>query len=337
MRRIFEKVGLTKPKYSGFDLSHEKKLSMDMGDLIPVLCEPVLPGDKFKVRSEVMIRMAPMLAPVMHRVNAFLHYFFVPNRLLWDSWEDFITGGEDGTAAPTFPTITMSAIHTELGNTEGELPDYLGLPTIDGAVTGTTAVSQLPFRAYQQIFNDYYRDQTLKTIVDYTTTAGLLTRRARAWEKDYFTSALPWAQRGTAPTFTVDETLNNPSGGEVKLRKLSDDTTLTSMSVSSDASGNLEGGSTDAYIDQTEISTYTADIAELRRTSAIQRWLEKQARGGARYIETIKTHFGITSSDARMQRAEYLGGERIPMVISEVLNTSATATEPQGDMAGHGS
>ena len=108
------------------------------------------------------------------------------------------------------------------------------------------------------------------------------------------------------------------------------------MSVSSDASGNLEGGSTDAYIDQTEISTYTADIAELRRTSAIQRWLEKQARGGARYIETIKTHFGITSSDARMQRAEYLGGERIPMVISEVLNTSATATEPQGDMAGHG-
>ena len=134
---------------SVFDLTHERKLSCDMGKLIPIMCEEVVPGDSFKVRTEMLIRIAPMLAPVMHRMNAFTHFFFVPTRLLQTNWEQFITGGADGTDATAIPTISSGA-----GQATGTLWDYFGLPT----GVASLSVVAYPFRGYNLIYNEWYRD-----------------------------------------------------------------------------------------------------------------------------------------------------------------------------------
>lgn len=328
MSKIFETIGLKKPRYSAFDLSHEKKLSCNMGELVPILLEEILPGDQFNVRTETMMRLAPMLAPIMHRVNVYVHYFYVPNRLLWNEWEDFITGGKEGTSAPAFPTMGFS----NSLKTDFRLADYLGVPNFT-TTTLDLQISQLPFRAYTQIWNDYYRDENLTDPINVETDfAETLKMRKRAWEKDYFTSALPWTQRGPAVSVPLE------SGNPYK-----------DIATVVDAAGSpLTGGNMEANISaQMSTGGFTSnlhtlkddigiDINDLRTSSAIQRWLEKQARGGARYIETLLSHFGVKSSDARLQRVEYLGGGRQPIVISEVLNTTGTATAPQGDMTGHG-
>jgi hypothetical protein len=333
-RRIFEKMRLSRPGYSGFDLSHDKKLSFNPGELIPVFWDEIVPGDQYSVRSEVLLRFSPLIAPIMHRVNIFVHYFFVPTRLLWDEWADFITGGEDGTLAPTMPGLIWGAAHGASAADVGSLADYLGLPTYDGtAQSAQRSVSILPFRAYQEIYNEYYRDQNLTTAVDPTVTSEALTLRKRAWEKDYFTSALPFTQRGTAPEVPLDGSLaydttpefSNPAAG------------TENLVVDNLGNVGLSGGNTGAIenLSSTAIDGLSININELRRTSAIQRWMEKQARGGGRYIETILSQFGVKSSDARLQRPEYLGGGQQPVVISEVLNTSDTSNAPQGNMSGH--
>ena len=337
--KIFEKVGLTKPKMSGFDKSHERKMTFNMGELIPCYFDEIVPGDQFKVSTEMMIRLSPMISPIMHRVNAYVHYFFVPNRIVWDEWEDFITGGSDGTASPTFP-MTSWGVWSGARNAVGSLGDYLGLPATDGTVqTAQVNVSMLPFRAYQKIFNDYYRDQTLQSEIDLTNSTDCLDLRTRCWGKDYFTSALPWTQRGTAPTIPVQGT-GSATYSSISQVKDSTGSPMGAENLSSSSAGNLTGATSgDGRIENISSISMTnvdIDVNELRRTSAIQRWLEKQARGGGRYIETILSHFGVASKDKRLQRAEYLGGGRQPVVISEVLNTSATATESQGNMSGHG-
>lgn len=344
MPKIFERLGMSKPRYSAFDLSHEKKLSCKMGDLIPVYLEEIVPGDQFKVSTEIMMRFSPMLAPIMHRVNVWVHYFFVPNRIIWNQWEDFITGGREGTSTPTFPQRTINELETELGNFEGKLPDYLGLPSVTaGAVNNQFKVSELPFRAYQQIFLDYYRDRNLLADFDYTTDIGALTNlRPRYWEKDYFTSCLPWSQRGAEVEVPVEGTASVDWDNQIQSRTV-DATTDVGLAgdiqgVGAGIGGVTTGGLASKIInfDELDVSDINVSINELRRTSAIQRWLEKQARGGSRYIETILTHFGVRSSDQRLQRAEFLGGGRQPVVFSEVLNTTGTAEAAQGTTAGHG-
>lgn len=327
--KIFERVSLRKPKYSGFDLSHEKKLSCKMGNLIPILCQEIVPGDSFKVNTEVMIRFAPMLAPVMHRINVFVHYFFVPNRLLFSEWEDFIIGGQAGDQFPTMAAVVLDA---DAGNrARGSLADYLGVPTEEAAAaTGDLlTVLALPFRAYQACYNDYFRDLNLRAEMDILnlSNADAIKLRARRWEKDYFTSALPWPQRG-------DDVLVPVEVRGDTIREAGDVIPTAPGSVEFDTGGQLEDvAGTDLELVSDNVSL---TVNALRTVTALQRWLEKQARGGYRYIETILSHFGVRSSDARLQRVEYLGGGRNPVIISEVLNTSATATEPQGDMAGHG-
>lgn len=171
--KIFDRVQINKPKKSAFDLSHERKFSMNMGDLVPVLCQEVLPGDSFRLNMEQLVRLQPMLAPMMHRVNVYTHFFFVPNRLVWNDWEKFITGGDKGIDTPVFPIFTNAANATTLKNSDafkyGSLSDYMGFPVkqIQGS-TLTTEIpvfgfSQLPYRAYQLIYNEYYRDQNLVT------------------------------------------------------------------------------------------------------------------------------------------------------------------------------
>jgi len=350
----FTSVEMRKVNRNKFDLSHEKKLSMKMGNLYPVLHFDTIPGDSFKVNSEVMLRVAPMLAPVMHRMNVYIHYFFVPNRLVWDEWEDFITGGEDGEQEPAFPQVQFNASNEETYQI-GSLADYFGIePPRDGATVEGLNVSALPFRAYTLIYNEYYRDQNLSDPVAFDKGSGLvsgtgkdniLAMQERAWEKDYFTSALPWTQRGGEAALPVfgDPVYMPTSRAIESSTDLPPDTIqeLTALQLSGQITGT--GGTPDLRIENLDSITGNVLINDLRKAARVQEWLEKSARGGSRYTEQIKSFFGVTSSDARLQRPEYLGGGKQPIVISEVLNTaggdgSETAPElaPVGEMSGHG-
>lgn len=343
---LFSQTVGARPKSNAFNLSHERKFSMKMGDLVPILCEEIIPGDKWQCNTEVLMRLAPMVAPIMHRVNVFTHFFFVPNRIIWDDWEDFITGGEDGTEEPVMPYREFTSGWSSYFG-EGKLLDYLGFSA--EVPTSTVRINTLPLKAYQTIYNEYYRDQNIQTALtidktsgaDTTSIVGLTAIRKRAWEKDYFTSALPWTQRGgdvnlplsgTAPVRTEPENGviyevsggGNPATGAVSLN--------ASDELTDSASNEIEPTNLVADVDQVTLGT----IEELRRATKLQQWLERNARGGSRYIEQILVHFGVLSSDARLQRPEFLGGGKTPIVISEVLQTSSTDLEtPQGNMAGH--
>lgn len=352
--KLFESISSRRPKLNKFDLSHERKMSLNMGDLVPILINEVVPGDKFRVSNEVFIRMAPMLAPVMHRVNLSVHYFFVPNRLVWDEWEDFITGGRLGTSNPEVPNMLIKQVDQN-HLLKGTLADYMGVPALDAsaAITQPVWLSALPFRAYQLIWDDYYRDQNLQASLDIDKRSGnigdssaelvkLLTMRKRAWEKDRLTSALPWAQRGGevsmpgSPIYSPHTTVWTEDGIGVTPGPGS-----LGVPAANDAEGHRpminEADSSNVQIQNLDGVGVT--INDLRKSARLQEWLEKNARGGARYIEQILSHFGVVSSDARLQRPEYLGGTRQPVVISEVLSTyeNADATgNPQGNMSGHG-
>lgn len=377
MANIFNSVKLKRPRRNVFNLSYESKLTVNAGELVPIMCKPVVPGDKFRVNTEMLVRLAPLVAPMMHRVNVFTHYFFVPNRLVWNQWEDFITKGVDGTDAPAFPTLKLpSTVDTANGHKffgDGSLWDYLGLPSLNqiGNATFQTQspngvkapagyeVSALPFRDYLLIYNEYYRDQNLTSEIEFSrdggsieaiTTNPLLLLRRRAWEKDYFTSALPWVQRGPEVTVPV-----SGAGGsmDVELKSKAADQYFVSSSDSR-PTGKLElvngvlfanhestGTSVGAYLSpnnfQVNVDEMGVSINDLRTSSALQRWFERNARSGSRYIEQILSHFGVRSSDARLQRPQFLGGGRVPVSVSEVLQTSSTdETSPQANMAGHG-
>lgn len=362
---IFNKIQLTRPKHSWFDMSYDHKLSFKMGKLIPIHLQEAIPGDKFCISTEAMFRMMPMISPIMHKVDIYVHHFYVPNRLLWPGWESFITGGENvDTTIPAFPILK----YDEIDVTPSTLADYLGLPLGDysNVIGEDPMVSALPFAAYQRIWAEYYRDQNLDTgAIDYShfqvgngvqntaTTDFLLSLRDRAWEHDYFTSCLPFAQKGdlvempfefsgTAPVINtpsgnpiklVDPVTggNFPGGGDPLYTTFADE--LTSAGASSYLAAMDPQGSLGADMDN--ISTSTT-INDLRTAFSLQKWLEKNARAGSRYIENILGHFGVRSSDKRLDRPEYIGGSKASMAISEVLQTSQSDTSPQGTMAGHG-
>lgn len=377
MANIFNSVKLKRPKRNVFNLSYESKLTVNAGELVPIMCKPVVPGDKFRVNTEMLVRLAPLVAPMMHRVNVFTHYFFVPNRLVWNQWEDFITKGVDGTDTPAFPTLKLpTTVDTANGHRffgDSSLWDYLGLPSLNqiGNATFQTQspngvkapagyeVSALPFRDYLLIYNEYYRDQNLTSEIEFSrdggsteaiTTNPLLMLRRRAWEKDYFTSALPWVQRGPEVTVPV-----SGAGGsmDVELKSNAADQYFVSSSDSR-PTGKLEvvngvlfathessSTSVGAYLSpnnfQVNVDEMGVSINDLRTSNALQRWFERNARSGSRYIEQILSHFGVRSSDARLQRPQFLGGGRVPVSVSEVLQTSSTdETSPQANMAGHG-
>lgn len=335
-------------KRSKFSLSNGKLLSCDMGELVPINLVEVLPGDSIQQSTSCLVRCAPLLAPVMHRADVRIHHWYVPNRLIWEDFEDFITGGPTGTDASVYPTITMPPSG---GAAIGSLADYLGIPV----GVNSLEVSALPFRAYAMIYNEWYRDQDLQTelVVDEgsgpdTTTSTLL--KNIGWEKDYFTSSRPWEQKGPAITIPLGTradvkglgvfgTVNPITAGQAVRESDGTDPTypFSSLVTGDDIALKLTsntGATTrpDLYADLTGASAVTINI--LREAMALQRFEEARARYGSRYTEYLR-YLGIRSSDARLQRPEYLGGGKTTLQFSEVLQT-AEGTSPVGEMRGHG-
>lgn len=331
-------------KRSKFSLSNYKLFSCDMGELIPCGLLEVLPGDTIQHSTSALIRCSPLLAPVMHPVHVNIRHFFVPHRLVWDDWEDFITGGPDGMDDSEFPTKQMNGTN----NATGTLPDYMGIPRNEA---GNLLVSALPFRAFNLIYNEYYRDQDLQPERALETNSGVdsvtdISMCNVNWEKDYFTSARPWEQKG--PSITI------PIGGVAPVK-----TTGTNVNIRSTNAPNVDaawyhaaanpadlyianpgaaagsirfGTSTGLQADLTGVSSVTVNI--LREAMALQRYEEARARFGSRYTEYLR-YLGVRSSDARLQRPEYLGGGRQTIQFSEVLQT-AEGADPVGDLKGHG-
>jgi len=332
-------------KRGKFSLSNTKLLSCDMAELVPCGLVEVLPGDSVQQATSALVRCSPLLAPVMHPVEIRIHHWFVPHRLVWEDWEDFITGGPDGMDDSEFPTIETPV---STGLAVGSLGDYLGVPT----GVPELECSALPFRGYGLIFNEWYRDQDLvaERVVDTSSGVDTTTDTSLAniaWEKDMFTSSRPWEQKGpaitiplgdtapvrgdgsTIPTYvggTTERTLNFFNGGTNPRWEPGAPGETAGTRFSSDpAKVGLEA-------DLTGVSAVTVNV--LREAMALQRYEEARARYGSRYIEYLR-YLGVRSSDARLQRPEYLGGGKQVIQFSEVVQT-AEGTDPVGELRGHG-
>lgn len=323
-------------KRSKFSLSHYKLLSCDMGELVPIGAVEVLPGDTMQHATSLLVRCSPLVSPVMHPVRVRVHHWYVPYRLIWPGFEDFITGGPDGMDATAFPVMEAPA---STGYSVGSLADYLGVPP----GVGNLEHSALPFRAYAMIFNEWYRDQDLQTPLVWSDGDGLDTTTNTAlqnvnWEKDYFTSSRPWEQKGPAISIPLGNTApvvsdgTNPSvtgvSGGANLISNGADARFSAAIGNGDVTWNNPG----LEVDLSGTSTVTVSI--LREAMALQRYEEARARYGSRYVEYLR-YLSVRSSDARLQRPEYLGGGKQVIQFSEVLQT-AEGTNPVGQMRGHG-
>lgn len=341
---VYSKVGGLKPGRSAFNLSYETKFDCDMGELIPVYFQECVPGDTMMVGNEVVIRFQPLVAPVLQEINCYVHYFFVPARLLMNNkltdWNDFISGGSDGETAVTLPKWTGSSGY----NAKYTLWDYFGLPT--GVNPHIPPVS-FPKRAYNLIFNEYYRDENLQNEVGIDNDLIL----HRSWKKDYFTSALPWQQRGIAPALPlsgyspIEGFSTTSEAGQNILSKMSGPTGTWYLSDGAAQHAALFAQKTSfgsnynaAGVNFANAATF--DVSDLRLAFQIQKFMERNARAGVRYTEFLRAHFGVAPRDEVLQRPQYIGGSKSPVMISEVLQTSQTTTgstgSAQGNLAGHG-
>lgn len=340
---IFTKVSRPKVKRSTFNLSEEVKLSMNMGDLVPICCKEVLPGDKFQISTELLVKFAPLAAPVMHRIKAYVHYFFVPTEQIFSKWGDFINPKVNTNGDIVLPTLYTPDMDYRIGS----LADYFGLPVQHTTwFSEENHVSALPFLAYQHIYNEYYRDENLEPIdlsdladikimrehqgVFYSSDASnLCTLRKRAWAKDYFTSALPSPQAGddVLIPFDGDVVSNGPFRTDYSYR--------TNANVGVKGSPTVEGrGSlyvtneqgldeSLSYKSGLSIKNAKATINDLRKALALQRFKELAERGGTRYSEMVRNFFDTYLPDWYVDRPIFLGGSSQPINIGEVVQTSS--------------
>lgn len=326
-------------KRSTFDLSFIHQCTMDMGVLVPIAAIDVLPGDTFRQKVDLLARVAPLAKPVMHPVEIRIHSWFVPNRIIWDNWEDFIVGNE---GAWTYPTITPGSAAATV------LYDHMGAEPVTGV-----AYDALPVRAYNLIWNEYYRDQDLATArtIDLTDGADTTsdTDLARiAWGKDYFTTARANPQQGASVEVGF-------SAGEIPVSGLGTYSSVTTASRTLTETAGSSGPKNTASTNQSGIAIEMAaasttepnvrvdltnatggiDINELRNAIALQRIAEAREFFGSRYADFLRW-YGVNPRDGRLDRPEYLGGGKQTISFSEVLATAEGASVNPGDLFGHG-
>lgn len=314
----FSSVKNVHPGRSMFNLSYEKIFDGDMGVMYPCMHDDVVPNDIFKIGCQAIVRFPPLVAPILHDVTLKTDYFFVPYRILDDTFEEMLTNLDMGVSSPVIPKWEPTDY------AEGSLWDYFGFPA--GVDPDGAYPMDYGKRAYNLIYNEYFRDENLiPTPLDIETAEDL---QICAWEKDYFTAALPWLQRGSAPALPVSGSAVWP-GFEPSdpFNMLGDLTESPRLPYNSD---------TLSVLNNNTLTTSTFDISDLRLAFQIQKYLERDARGGARYTEWLRAHHGTSPTDDRLDRPEYIGGTRSPIIFSEVLQTSESGSTPQGNLAGHG-
>lgn len=364
---------------SKFERNSDVKFSFNVGDLVPFYVDEVLPGDTFSIDTSKVVRMQPLVAPIMDNLYLDTYWFFVPNRLVWDHWKEFCGENTQSKWIPsveyTIPKI-VGCVDSSFTDPDveacswksGDIADYMGIPVCSAAITNLQQrieVNALPFRGYTMIWNEFFRDQNLQDPIPIPTgdgkivverspdtpdliTSGVGILKACKYH-DYFTSCLPSPQKGPdvalplsglAPVVTGGDigkdigsgtavSFRYPNGSKAGFLKASSSNTV--LSTTSDSQSGLVPNNLYAQLGSAALGT----INELRLAFQMQRIYEKDARGGTRYTEILKNHFGVTSPDSRLQRPEYLGGSRVPININQVVQTSSTSNTPQGNTAAY--
>ena len=320
---------------SKHQLSKFQLTTCDMGQLVPVGLTEVLPNDTIRCGSSAVIRLSPMAAPVMHPVTVRLHHFFVPHRIVWDGWENFITGGPDGNDSSEVPKILRNTGQSK------DLFDHYGVPPL---ASGSLQLNALPIRGFNAIYNEWFRDQDLVTErgEDATTVPQV------AWEKDYFTAARPWSQKGQEVTLPLQGSAPVVSAGDGIPRFQSQTPGGENQALQGDGSTNNAHWSfgmpdQDLKWEKTQLeadlaSASAATVNDVRLAFALQRYQEVRARFGSRYTEYLR-YLGANPEDHRLQRPELLAGSKARVAISEVLQTANEPTQQRfgvADMYGHG-